>query len=231
MIAAWSYSRYAFYAPEAGGCPAAFNYKHGITGPKYPDPPSPAMARGDDIHKGLARYFGNTQMGPPPEEITNKDALALIEDVKAWPDKVVEEQWAYTKDWKATGWFEKAAHKAAWFRSICDVAAFFPDMSVDTPDWKSGKRRESKIDQMETQALAVMCRFAPVVRVKTRMVYIDSGDEESAEFVVADKQKLMDKWTAKAVPMLTDTQFLPRPNELCRVCNFRKSNAGPCRFG
>ena len=49
-VKAWSYSRYATYAL----CPLQFKLRY-ID--KIPEPQSPAMARGDRIHKEIARWL------------------------------------------------------------------------------------------------------------------------------------------------------------------------------
>lgn len=218
-ITAWSFSRWNTYDQ----CPAKFLYQ---VVEKAPFEQTKAMKRGDDIHKGLAMYFKNIQPSIPAE-ITHKGALALIDDVHAAPDKIIEEQWGYAADWKPAAWFGPLT----WFRNICDAAVFNPDMTVDALDWKSGSKYGSGEAQMETQALAIFARFKPVVTVRARMVYFDKGDEDPAEFQRKDYEKLKDKWTKRAAQVLGDTTWLPRPGEQCLRCQFAKSKGGKCRYG
>lgn len=220
-VTAWSHSRLALYET----CPAQFKYKH-ID--KLPDPASPAMARGDAIHKSIAAYITNKAEDLVPDAKRSKLAY-LIDNFRAWPetDKVVEQQWGFTSAWKPTGWFAKDT----WFRSTLDAAALYEDLTGEVVDWKTGKRYGSNDDQMELFALSFMCQYAPATHVTTRLAYIDSGEEEFAEFPVNEKDKLRDKWTARANVMFNDTTFVPRPNEKCRFCAFSKSKGGPCRFG
>lgn len=202
-------------------CPASFKYKHLD---KLPDPPSPAMARGDAIHKSAAAYISGTtpQLAPELERFA-----PLMSELRALPDKVVEQQWGFTAKWRSTGWFGKDT----WLRVILDAGVVYPDGTADVVDHKTGKRYGSNDDQMELFGLVTMCRFPSVRHVTTRLWYIDTGDEEVAEFTADDAEKLKAKWEQRVKPMFTDTVFAPRPNDKCRWCAFSRSKNGPCKFG
>jgi len=219
-VTAWSYSRYALYEL----CPLKFKLKH-ID--KIPEPGSPAMERGDRIHKGVAAYVTGTSQEPPQEAVAHSFPAKLIEELRGFPDKVVEQQWGFTASWGPTGWFGKAT----WFRNILDAAALYDDMTGDVIDWKTGKKYGSNAEQMELNALAFMCQYKLTQSVTTRMVYLDNGEEDTADFPVADKEKLKEKWQQKVVPMFSDTIFAPRPNDKCRFCAYSRSNLNKCRFG
>lgn len=219
QLTAWSYSRYAVYEQ----CPLKFKLQ--VLG-KHKFEPSAAMIRGDRIHRSIAAYL----MGG---EAVESDAVAhpfpakLIAEMRAFEDKVVEQQWGFTRQWTPTGWFGKET----WFRAILDAAVMYEDMWADVADWKTGKKYGSNADQMELNALAMFRHFKPAVGVTTRMVYLDIGTEDAADFKKSDEPLLVDKWEKKVVPMFTDTVFSPRPNDKCRWCDFRKSNGGVCRYG
>lgn len=219
-LTAWSYSRYALYEL----CPLKFKLKH-ID--KVPEPGSPALERGDRIHKGTAAYITHKADAAPQDALAHPFPAKLIEELRAFPDKVVEQQWGFTASWQATGWFGKAT----WFRNILDAAALYEDATGDVIDWKTGKRYGSNADQMELNALSFMCQYKPVQRVATRMVYLDIGEEDVAEFSRSEKEKLQSKWNDKIKPMFSDTIFAPRPNDKCRFCHYSRSNSGHCRFG
>lgn len=218
-LTAWSYSRYTKYAL----CPLQFKLS---VIDKIKEPPSDAMARGDRIHKGAAAFVLG-QTATLPTEIRHPYQIKLCGEVAAFPDKLVEHQQGFTRQWKPTGWFSKDT----WYRQIYDVALLYEDLTAEAVDWKSGKKYGSNAEQMELQALSLMCQFKPAIHVTTRLVYIDSGEEEIAEFPVAVKEPLKAKWEQKVAPMFSDTVFAPRPNEKCRFCHFAKSKAGLCRFG
>jgi hypothetical protein len=212
---AWSYSRYADHAK----CPFLFLHKYIL---KTRDDTTPAMQRGKDLHLAIARYIGG--VGELPDV---KHQHQVMKELRGFDDKVIEQQWGFTNQWQQTGWFGNAT----WYRQICDVAVCYEDMTVETVDWKTGKRYGSNDAQVELQALGIFFRFKPAVHVTSRLAYVDTGQTEMEEFPLSVRDKLRDKWTAAVVPMMTDTEFLPRPNDGCGRCVFSKSNAGPCRFG
>lgn len=222
-VTAWSYSRYSTYAE----CPLKFKGKF-ID--KLKEPESPAMARGDNVHKATAAYLVGGM--PLPAEITTTFQKKLLAEVKAHEDKVVEQQWAFDAKWAPTGWFRPGMNGGEpWFRSILDCGVLYEDMSLEALDWKTGKRYGSNDEQMETQAIAAYQHFKPATHVTTRLVYFDAKSEEIAEFPKSDLPKLLDKWAKKVAPMFTDTAFLPRPNDKCRFCLMAKGNGGTCRYG
>lgn len=225
-ISAWSYSRWATYAL----CPLQFKFKF-ID--KLPEPGSPAMQRGNDIHVGIAAFLKGTATTLPRESMANPVIVDLIQQIATFPDKEVEQQWGYGAQWQPTGWFDRGGEKV-WFRSVLDVGLMYEDLSYELVDWKSGKRYGSNDEQMETQALAVMKRFKPVKHVTTRLAYMDEKGNnpfEFAEFPVSHMQRLADKWEKKVQPMFDDTMFAPRPNDKCRFCFQAKSKGGKCAFG
>ena len=219
-ITAWSYSRFAMWET----CPLQFKLTH-ID--KHPKPTSAAMQRGDKIHKGIAAYLTGAAEAPPAEATKHPFPAKLIEELKGFDDKVIEQQWGYTRSWQPTGWFGKDT----WFRNIADVAVLYDDLTADVPDWKTGKKYGSNADQMELTAVAMFKRFKPVKHVTARMVYLDSGEEDVAEFAKAEEPALTAKWENKVAPMFSDTVFAPRPNDKCRFCDFSRSNQGLCKFG
>lgn len=219
-IKAWSYSRYATYAQ----CPLQFKLRY-ID--KVPEPKAPAMERGDKIHKEIARWLTH-MVGALPAEVFRLPRMEkLLLEVNAAPNKVVEQQWGYTVTWEPTGWFAKDT----WFRSVLDVGIAYEDMTVEAIDWKTGKRYQSNDDQMETQAIAIMARLKPTRHVTTRLVYLDIGQEEFAEFPAHVLPSLQTKWEHKVAPMFVDEVFAPRPNDKCRFCAFSRSAGGQCAFG
>ena len=221
-IDAWSWSRLECFEL----CPLKFRYKF-ID--KLPEVASPAMARGDRIHKDTAKYLLG-QVEQPPAEVKLPFQRKLLAEVRGWDDKVVEQQWAFDRTWSPTGWFQKG-NGAAWYRQIVDAAVLYEDMAVEVIDWKSGKAYGHNADQVELFALGAMFHFKPATKVMTRLVYFDGGTEQRDEFDAADRDKLQAKWTARVAPMFTEQNFIARPNDRCHQCAWSKSKGGPCRFG
>lgn len=218
----WSFSRWSTWST----CPLQYKLKFVD---KLPDPPSPAMARGDAIHKSLARHIDGKLGEPLHEAVVDPFHKQLIAEMLTIESKMVEQQWGFGTNWKPTGWFGKTT----WLRSICDVALLYRDDSAEVIDWKTGKVYGSNADQMELFALTTMMRFGPNTTggVKTRLIYLDARQEQEERFAYVDLDRLRAKWQRRADDMLNDRQFMPRPNDKCKFCNFSRSKGGPCRFG
>jgi hypothetical protein len=219
-VTAWSYSRLELYER----CPLAFKLKH-ID--KTPEAQSPAMERGDRIHKEIAAYL-QKKVDRPPQEASKYFSKLMKELHDLPPDwTFFEQQWGFTQNWQATGWFGKDT----WFRAVLDAGAIYPDNTADAVDHKTGKKYAVNAEQMEVFGLAVLCRFPHVEKVTTRLWYHDSGDEVVDEVTVDERSALIAKWDARVAPMFADTAFIARPNEKCRWCAFSKSAGGVCKFG
>lgn len=225
-VTAWSVSRYADY----DRCPLFFKEKHITKAIKYET--SPAMERGNEIHKGVAAWLTGAAEGCPRDAFQNPRAEQILSELRQMPQSqlVVEQQWGFTAHWKPTGWFGSDT----WFRSILDVGLVYEDLTAESLDWKTGKRYGHNADQMELNALAVMCKYPPVTSVTSRMIYLDDKGkdiEDIGDFPATHKQRLIDKWTKKVEPMFTDKVFAPRPNDKCKFCPLARSQGGKCAFG
>ena len=216
----WSFSRWATW----NTCPLQYKLKF-ID--KLPDPPSPAMARGDKFHKAIAKHLiGND---PCPPEIVSDFHKQQVAEMKAFGDKMVEQQWGFSAQWRPTGWFGNVT----WLRAIADVVLLYGDSSVEVVDWKTGKKYGSNKDQIELFALTTAVRFGQNTTngVRTKLIYVDADSEDEEEFKASDMKALQAKWDDRAKSMLADRQWLPRPNDKCKFCNWSRSKGGQCRFG
>lgn len=221
-VTAWSYSRLSKYET----CPYAFKleFHDGIKPPQ-----GKAAERGDAVHKGLA-----ATLKQPPGVVTPEAKQAkkwemftgLFDAVKSL-ENCVEQQWGFGREFVPSTWFGKDV----WYRAVLDVVAFYPDNHATVIDWKTGKKYGSYDDQAEQFALATFSRYKNVKSIDSRLEFVDSGEEELAEFTRADHPGLIEKWKKRAAVMFADTEHRPRPSDSCRFCHFRKSNSGPCAFG
>lgn len=217
----WSFSRYQTWVQ----CPLKYKLQFVE---KMPTTQSPAMARGDKIHKGIAAFILNQAPAMPVEVKTPFHQQIILEIKDNHPNALVEQKWGFSKRWNTTPWMGKEV----WLRAILDVGVIYGDGTTEVIDWKSGKKYGSNDDQVELFALTTMMKFHEDARdVTTRLVYIDAGSEEVAEFKEKDKAPLLDKWNGNANRMLADRDFMPRPNDKCGWCDFSRSKGGPCRYG
>ncbi len=228
-ISSWSFSRYTTYK----ACPRSAYYKF-IE--KRFEPGSPAMDRGSDIHKKIEDYIlgKTTQFPEEAKHVRAQVATARAAYVKDKNSVIVEDTWAFRRDWSITTWDD---WNGCWLRVKVDCARFVNEHAMSITDWKTGKFRPGDIDdynlQLKLYVLGAFLRYPQLERVAPRLVYVDEG---------MIFPKVPDIWTRDSVPilmnfwedattrMLADTYFEPEPGNACRWCYFRKSNGGPCQY-
>lgn len=236
QLTSWSFSRYSDYRQ----CPLKCKLKHLD---KIAEPKNSAMERGSQIHT-LAEQYITGKLTKLPSEL--KLFAAEFKRLKAQCKKkisgmVVEDNWAFTKDWDETAWNDWAK---CWVRIKLDCADHEDDETLIITDWKTGKFRpelhEEYLEQLELYALAALLLYPHIQRVKPRLVYLDQGTVYPAQnhelvFIRSDILKLKKLWAKRTKAMLNDKLFAPRPNNKCKWCWYGqsgKANGGPglCKF-
>ena len=220
-VLAWSYSRYSDYQQ----CPAKFKYKHLM---RLPDPGSPAMERGNVIHK-LAEDYVKAKLDAVPPELANvADELNFLKDNFA----TAEESWGFRKSWDwigRPGWFGDDV----WFRMKADVVVSYDDDTGLVGDWKTGKMYFSNEEQIELFGAVAMRRHTNWSEVDVRLWYTDSpADENEIQRVYTRKEGelVLKDWEKRVKPMFADKRFAPTPNQRCGWCPYSKAKGGPCQF-
>jgi hypothetical protein len=231
-ITSWSFSRLKSYET----CPLKLK----LTAiDKLKEPQSPAMARGDGIHKTIEAFIKSGTSGRVPKEL--EAHAATLKDLrnrykKARDTIVVEDTWAFKSDWTRTTWDDWSG---CWLRVKLDVA--YVELVGKKPvlriiDWKSGKfspqfNLQEYLDQLDLYGLGALLVNAdiPDIEVIPQLYYTDAGvvyppEGETKVYTHADFPRLKKAWMARAKPMLNDRQFAPKPNRWCSNCFFRKAN-------
>lgn len=221
-VVAWSYSRYADY----NQCPAKFMYKHLL---RLPDAGSPAMQRGNVIHKMAEDYVKSPKKPKLPPEL--KGVALELEHCRT-AGAIAEQAWGFRNDWNWTeraGWFGDDV----WFRMKADVAVAYDDDTGLVGDWKTGKKYYSNEEQIELFGAVTLMRFPNWTEVDVRLWYTDADpadNEIQRVFTAADGARIRADWAKRSVPMFKDRRFAPTPNDKCHWCNFSKAKGGPCKF-
>ncbi len=235
-LTSWSFSRYGDYKK----CPLSAKLKH-ID--KIQEPKGPAMARGIDIHNMAEAYIKGTLKKLPPELALLKDEfnkLKALYKKKALP-VIVEDNWAFTKDWTETSWQDWVG---CWVRIKLDAAHYSTETRLVVTDWKSGKFRveqnEDYLEQLELYALAAFLLHEHIEEVEPRLAYTDEGvfyppADKPIVYTRKDIPRLRKLWDNRVKPMMNDTSFLPKPNDKCRWCFYGQSGkvkGGPglCKY-
>lgn len=230
-ITSWSFSRYNVYKQ----CPAKAKY---LFIDKMKEPASDAMARGAAIHN-LAEDYLKGKIARLPIE------LGQFEDVfkalraqykKKISGVIVEDTWAFTKDWTVTAWNDWVG---CWLRIKLDCAHLEDGDTLHVKDWKTGKFREQMneeyMEQLSLYALGALMLMPHVNHVVPLLMYLDTGEvypPENSPIVYSrtDLPALKKEWEKKIKSMLSDTRFAPRANDKCRWCAFSAAKDGPCKF-
>lgn len=234
QLTSWSYSRYNDWRT----CPLKAKLKH-ID--KLKEPGSAAMDRGNQIHKDAEAYIKGLKPRLAPELALFKDEFKMLKAMykkKSLP-MVVEDNWAFKSDWTETQWNDWVG---CWVRIKLDCAHYTEPGYMLVTDWKSGKPNSYKtmeyMEQLELYALAALLLRPELEHVQVRIGWTDAGlmyPEEPLVYTPKDVKALMKAWNGRVKPMMTDTKFVPKPNNNCRWCFFGeagKAQGGPglCKY-
>jgi CRISPR/Cas system-associated exonuclease Cas4 (RecB family) len=233
----WSYSRYADYKL----CPLKAKLAHLD---KIREPKNDAMQRGADLHDKIRDFIRGTLAKLPADLTVVKAELSRFKKLfkKKLLGAIVEEDWAFTKDWTQTQWND---WNGCVLRVKLDAAEWLDDgEAMVVTDWKSGKFREEMnedyVEQLELYALAALVLYPQLQEVRPRLFYVDLAmtyppESKPLVFTRKDVDRLKKLWAKRTKPMLSDTRFAPRPNDKCRWCFYGQSGkikGGPglCKF-
>jgi hypothetical protein len=221
-ITAWSYSRYADYRQ----CPLRFKLKYLD---KLPEPGSPAMQRGGEVHKEGENFLLGSGKGRGKAKVPESYRHFEDEMLQLLAlDPMVEQQWGFTRQWEPTGWFGSDT----WLRIVCDVVVKYDDDTVDLIDFKTGRKYDTNEEQVELFSCAPFMKWPVVNHVTTRLWYLDQAQDNEVirEYTRDQFEGIRTGWEKKIVPMFKDKRFAPTPNDKCKWCSFSKSKGGPCKF-
>lgn len=214
---AWSFSRWKSWKE------CAFKYKC-QTIDKLPEGPrGEALINGELVHKD-AEDFVKGLVKPLPTSLRLFDKQ--FADLKK-RGALAEDQFAFTKEWKATGWFAKDC----WCRIKIDV--HYPEDGgvLTIIDHKTGKVREGEYDeQLELYALGGFLSYEGVEVVHTKLWFLDHQVIIDETYTVAQVPKLKAAWEKRVKPMEADTRYQPTPGRHCQWCAYSASKGGPCKF-
>jgi hypothetical protein len=221
----WTVSKLNMY----DGCPAKAKYKHLD---KLPEPDSPAMARGGEVHAHAEQYVTGREK-KLADELQQKKVKSLVEKLKKdYKGKKVrvEMELAFNRAWKPCHWLAKDVY----VRFKIDVVHFISDGLAVVIDWKTGKfkpEHEEYQEQLHAYCTALLSSGL-AKKAKAMLVFTDSGDivEGDETFELEDLPAMQQYWDKKAKPFLSDTKHAPRPGNGCRWCPYSTNKGGPCRF-
>lgn len=231
-ITAWSYSRLAVYRK----CPRQFKYKFVD---KLPEPKSPAMQRGTDVHLMLQNYVeGKTKKFPVmPPKADGTGGGPVSAEIRKLYDRLrkakanCELEYATDSKWAPTSWFDRGT----WTRAKLDVELHLPkEEAAEVIDTKTGKEDAGPHgEQLEIYAVIEWAHRPLLREVRAAMAYVDIGKVTWAVFTDPEKTvpRLRKKWETMARPVLKDRTYKATPSGECRWCPFSGRRGGPCDKG
>lgn len=212
-----SYSRLSLYEQ----CPAKFYYKNIA---KLAEGPREALTRGIKAHKGGEDYLKGATKDLPTMYEGFKKEMVRLKKLGAESEK----DWAFTRLWKPTGWFDKDC----WMRVKTD-ASLLAGKLLTIVDYKTGKRYDDKHeDCAQLYATSSLSIYETVEKVRVEYYYLDlKKDNKSVyEFDRAPLLAARKTWEQRAQRIERDEKFLPRLNKYCGWCDYRAELGGPCPF-
>lgn len=232
---AWSYSRFDLHRQ----CPKAFKLKHMDKHPAGQGQKSPAMDRGNDIHKLLELYvLARLENKKPPALKVKGQApwnggqmLPTLDRImKLKPS--VESEFAFDAKWERCDWRDWGR---CWVRIKVDLAYYPAANDNVTLDYKSGKiKPEDHVEQLDLYGLQRMLVEPGLKKVVTGPWYVDHEPDPRlmSVFLGGFKKhgkRLKDYWERAVKPLQTDRTFAATPSiRSCFWCPFGKSRGGPC---
>lgn len=219
---AWSYSRYK----EWRECPLRAYLKHIAKLDEVER--SPAMVRGETIHKQAESYVRGDLRRLPKELRSFTQEFAALRKVKAIP----EGEWAFDVQWNPVPWKD---WNRAWCRMKLDAHHLATPTRARVIDYKTGKIYGDNEEQVELYVVGGFATYPQAKEVEVQLWYTDQGlllpkQESDRVYTAKEGEKLKRAWRVKVTPMLSEKTFPPRPGPYCGRCSFSKANGGPCKF-
>lgn len=219
LIKNWSYSAFQTWS----SCAAKYKYSR-ID--RLPEPPSPAMERGNSIHLKCESYLKGTLYGMPPEMEKFREEF---QELKA-RGAVAEQDWAFDRSWEPVPW------KEGWLRGKADAHLVEGD-TLYIVDFKTGGIYDAHKSQGELYSVMGYCMYPEVKNFHVEFWYLDKDSLGNSPFTYSLKtvKKMGARWNERALQMMDETEFNPYPSkDGCRWCPFRSDKTlangepGPC---
>jgi hypothetical protein len=218
----YSYSRLATFKK----CLAKFKYAY-IDKVDVPFIPSPAMARGTEIHNSLEQFMlGHSEMlHPDIHEHYGQFFLGLRE---AYKDNIYpEHRWGLTWDFTPCDYDDDNV----MLRGFMDLKFVPEDEHTQVYEYKTGKIYPEHTHQQWMYGVVALQEH-PLKSVEVTVIYLDQKKNKKIYY----PQGMMGNYRVGLMEEIQEVEdkpyeeFIPNPQFTCRWCQFSKDNGGPCRF-
>lgn len=217
----WSYSKLSKYerCPFAKKCRYDDKVVVQVT-------ESPQAIRGSGMHKDLEVNLGKSIFDVPEWIRPHHPHLERYEDGHKELMLKLNDEWMLMGDNTDEDYYVIA---------IIDLSHIDEGKWVTNIDYKSGKRYDKPhADQLELYNLITLAAYPEVERVEGKAYYLDESPGGWSKPIFTSREQFDDvkrRWLERVAMMDADTECAPRPGWYCKWCDYRGSNAGPCRFG
>lgn len=189
------------------------------------NPENPAMKRGGEVHDMLERYVNGWGRAFPHDILVNvwRPMIDKLKKIGA----MTEASWGLDSNWMPLrDWFQPQT----WVRIKADVYYLEKDV-LHVIDYKTGKYRVPKKDQVDLYAIAGLRKVPQAKKVKAAFWFIDQPDKPHVETYDAKTAGLLMKdFDKRAGKIYKDRRFEPTPGAHCRGCPFSRQKGGPCIY-
>ncbi len=215
----YSYSRLSTFTQ----CPAKYNWSY-VDKVDVERISSPAMERGTKIHNSLEAFVKRETeiLHPDIHEHYGQFMFSIRENYECFP----ESRWAF--DW--------LLRPCAYDEPMCMIRGFMDlkfvpeNDNVQVYEYKTGKIYDEHAHQRWIYGVAALLEHPEKKGVDVTTVYLDQKKNVKTFY----PSHMLREYK----PMLIDEirevdeceEFIPKPQFLCRWCNFSKQNGGPCSF-
>lgn len=104
------------------------------------------------------------------------------------------------------------------------------DGVVRIGEWKSGKPKDTHVDQRKMYAIGGLKAWL-ADRVEVTTYYLeDTAPPQRFTATAGAWDKLTGLWSERRDLMIRDQMCAPRPGHYCQWCDYRAGNGGPCKF-
>jgi hypothetical protein len=204
---AWSFSSLTAFET----CPK--RYYHLRVAKDIVDTPHESTVWGQDVHKHLENRAVHAT--PLPPAISKYETL--VKPILDSPgEKLVEKQFAITRDFRPTGW----SSPDTWYRGVVDIGVISATgYKALLLDWKTGKRKNNP-DQLKLFAGLAFAHYPEVKIVTTGFVWLKENKIDKTSYPREAVPMIWGEFAPRVDRMdaaFASNKFPPKPSGLCRA--------------
>jgi hypothetical protein len=219
-------------------CPARAKFQYVDKVVEENDPKrTAALAKGNKAHDDAEKYVkGEIDQLPKELKKFEKKFEEIRELQQANPELLVlEEQWAFTRDWQPCEWYADDV----WVRMILDRLEWLDADKTGAiiTDYKTGRKDGNEVkhgQQGQLFVLGAFMKYPSLQVVKVMFEYLDHGKTSLPKTYSRDQAMMfLSTFTRRGTSMTSALAFPPKPNRInCAWCPYGPNRgSGICQFG